>query len=120
MNGEDIKNRTKDFTIRILTLTSALPKESTATIISDQLVRAATSVGANYRAASRAKLRRDFISKMKTVEEELDETSYWLELIVNLNYFSKERISTLMSESGELLAIIVASIITARRNEKKK
>ena len=120
MKGENIKNRTKEFALRILKMASAVQKEYSSQIISQQITRSATSVGANYRAACRSKSRRDFVNKLKIVEEELDETMYWLELIEDSNIFPADRISPLISESNELLAIIVTSIQTARGNGRKE
>ena len=118
MKGENIKDRTKGFAIRILKMVSALPGDYTTQVISHQIARSATSVGANYRAACRSKSRKDFINKLKIVEEELDETGYWLEVIGESNIFPIDKISPLIRESEELLAIIVKSIHTARANEK--
>jgi four helix bundle protein len=101
-------------------MVSALPKGYSTRVISHQIVRSSTSVGANYRAACRSKSRRDFVNKLKIVEEELDETSYWLELIEDCRFFPKEKIFPLIRESDELLSIIVKSIQTARENEKNE
>ena len=116
MKGENIKDRTMTFAIRVLNMVSAIPKDYSSQILSHQIVRSATSAGANYRAACRSKSRRDFVNKLKTVEEELDETIYWLEIIDESKIFPKERISPLISESDELLSIIVKSIQTAKEN----
>jgi len=118
MNGENIKERTKGFAIRILKMVSAIPKNYSSQVLAHQIARSATSVGANYREACRSKSRRDFVNKLKIVEEELDETSYWLELIDASNIFPTEKISPLIGEVNELLSIIVKSIKTARENEK--
>ena len=114
MKGENIKERTKDFAIRVLNMASSIPKDFASQNISRQIVRSATSAGANYRAACRSKSRKDFVNKLKIVEEELDETNYWLELIEESNFFPKERISPLIGENNELLSIIVKSIQTAK------
>jgi four helix bundle protein len=95
MKGEDIKDRTREFAIRILKLSSALPKDYASQVIAHQITRSATSVGANYRAACRSKSARDFVNKMKMVEEELDETCYWLELIGRGSIFPTEKIAGL-------------------------
>ena len=116
MKGENIKDRTMRFAIRVLSMTSAIPKDYSSQILAHQIVRSATSAGANYRAACRSKSRRDFINKLKIVEEELDETSYWLEVIDESKIFPPERISPLISENNELLSIIVKSIQTAKIN----
>ncbi|MCX6249980.1 MAG: four helix bundle protein [Bacteroidetes bacterium] len=119
MKGENINARTKEFAIRIIHMSTAIPRDYSSQILSHQIVRSATSAGANYRAACRSKSRRDFVNKLKIVEEELDETGYWLELIEDSNIFPKEKISPLIMESNELLSIIVKSIQTARENEKQ-
>jgi four helix bundle protein len=120
MKGEGIKIRTKGLAMRILKMASSIPKGYSSQVISHQIVRSATSVGANYRAACRSKSRRDFVNKLKIVEEELDETMYWLELIEDSNIFPTERISPLIQESSELLAIVVTSLQTARGNGKRE
>jgi four helix bundle protein len=116
MKGENIKDRTLKFAIRIVKMASALPGDYSPQVLAHQIVRSSSSAGANYRAASRSKSRKDFINKMKVVEEELDETGYWLELISDCNYFPADKIAPLISENNELLAIIVKSIQTAREN----
>jgi len=84
-------------------------------VIKRQLIRSATSVGANYRAACRARSRREFLSKLSIVEEEADESQYWLELLFELSRGRDDRLSNLQQESGELVAIFVASKKTARK-----
>lgn len=94
-----------------------LPKNRIANVLGKQLLRSGTSVGANYRAACRAKSRADFISKMGTVEEEADETLYWLELLLDAKLVVPNQIQQLHREADEILAMVVASIKTARRNK---
>jgi four helix bundle protein len=89
-----------------------------AQVISHQILRSGTSPGANYSAACRSKSRRDFINKLKIVEEELDETNYWLELIVEAKLFPEEKISGLKTECNELISIIVKSLMTSKANLK--
>ena len=115
MSNENLKQRTKKFALDVIKLTEALPNDRTSNIIGGQLVRSGTSVGANYRAACRAKSPADFISKMGTVEEEADESSFWLELLVDAGKLKADKAEPLPRESGELVAISVASIRTARR-----
>jgi four helix bundle protein len=103
MNPEELKKRTKAFTVRIINLVDRLPD-----------VRSGMSVGANYRAACRAKSRADFISKLGTMEEESDETLYWMELLIESGKMKAAALSGLMREAAEILAITVASINTAR------
>ncbi len=118
MNKTDLKERTKNFSIRIIDLAQSFPEKRITRIISDQLVRSACSVGANYRAACRSKSSRDFINKLKIVEEEIDETCYWLELL-GATLVSPSMISSLLEESQQLTAIFVASLKTAKDNLKR-
>lgn len=113
-----LKDRTKKFALGAIKLVEALPKSQTMDIIGKQLIRSGTSVGANYRAASRAKSPADFISKMGIVEEEADETIYWMELLVESGAIQQSLVEPLMKEANELLAITVSSIKTARSNKK--
>jgi len=96
-----------------------LPETKASKVISMQVLRSATSIGANYRAACRSKSTRDFINKLKIVEEETDETIYWLELIESGGSFNPGQIQPLKKETEELLAIIVASIKTTKSNALK-
>ncbi|MBS4099523.1 MAG: four helix bundle protein [Sulfuricella sp.] len=95
-------------------LVAALPGGRAAEVIGKQLLRSATSVGANYRAACRAKSNADFISKMGTVEEEADECLYWMELLAEAKLVQPEKLQPLMAEADELVAITVSSINTAK------
>jgi len=112
-----LKQRTKLFALTVIRLVQSLPKGQTAGVIGRQLLRSGTSVGANYRAACRAKSAADFISKLATVEEEADETIYWMELLTEAGILKPERLQSLMKEAEELLAITVASINTARKRK---
>lgn len=117
MNEREFKNRTKQLALRVIRLIKALealPYNLTAQIISKQLVRSATSVGANYRSACRAKSTADIIAKLSLVEEEADESLFWMELIVESGLLPQERLTELMSETNEILAMTVASIKTLR------
>ena len=114
MNADEFKNRTKAFAVRAIRLVEALPKNQTAKVIGHQLLRCATSVGANYRAACRAKSRADFVAKMAIVEEECDESIYWMELIVEAGLMDEKRLIDLKNEANEILSMVVASIKTAR------
>lgn len=116
MDAEEMKRRTKAFGLRILRLCEALPETPGARVIRNQLLRSGTGVGANYRAACRAKSKADFISKMTTVEEETDESMYWLELIVEAGLMGQATISDLHREADELLAIVVSSTRSAKRS----
>jgi len=118
MNKEDIKKRTKMLAIRIIEFCDSLPRQTKYFVIEKQLIRAVTSVGANYRSACRGKSKADFIAKLSIVEEEADETLYWLELIVELDNQFLDKVTPLYKEMNEILSIIVASKKTARKNNK--
>lgn len=109
MNERDLKQRTKEFSLRIIKLSGALPKTDAGRAISKQLIRCGTSVGANYRSACRARSKADFIAKLAIVEEETDESAFWLEVIIESGLMRKELIEPLLIEANEILAIIVAS-----------
>jgi four helix bundle protein len=119
MNADEMKKRTKAFALRIIKMVDSLPKGRTADVIGRQLLRSGTSVGANYRAACRAKSSADFINKMSIVEEETDESIFWMELLVDSGLIGEQQLNGLISEANELLAITVASINTARKGLKK-
>src|SRR5207302_7687923 len=115
-NEPDLKRRTKAFALRILKLVDALPKTTAGRALSSQIVRSGTSVAANYRAACRAKSTADFIAKMGIVEEEADETLFWLELLDESKVVPAAKLTAIKQEANELIAITVVSIKTARRN----
>ena len=115
-NPTDLKNRTKAFALRIIRLYQALPKSGEAQVIGKQILRSGTSVGAQYREACRAKSPADFINKMEGSLQELDETGYWLELLVESNIMSIEKLTDLQKETNELTAIFVASVKTTKKN----
>ena len=114
MTTQQLKQRTFQFGVRVASAVEALPKSETARILGRQLLRAGTSVGANYGAAARARSRADFVAKLGVVEEECDESSYWMEMIIARKLLKKDRLNTLLTEANELLAITVSSIKTAR------
>ena len=117
MDTEELKQRTKQFALRVVRLVEALPRGRTADALGRQLLRSGTSVGANYRAACRAKSTADFIAKMGIVEEESDESVYWMEWLVEAGIVKADLLESLMKEGSEILAITVASIITARKRK---
>lgn len=117
MDKEELKRRTKQFALRVVRFVEALPRGRTADVLGRQLLRSGTSLGANYRAACRAKSTADFISKMGTVEEEADESVYWMELLVEAGIVKADRLESLMKEGNEILAITVASINTAKKHK---
>jgi four helix bundle protein len=115
-NEPDLKKRSKAFALRILKLVDALPKTTAGRALASQIVRSGTSVAANYRAACRARSTADFIAKMGIVEEEADETLFWLELLEESDLVLATKLTAIKQEADELIAITVASIKTARRN----
>lgn len=114
----DLKKRTFAFSLRVMRLAESLPDTKSGRTIANQVIRSGTSVGANYRAAKRAKSPKDFIAKMGTVEEECDETIFWIELAVASGCVGHGKVEDLLKEADELLAITVASIRTAKGKEK--
>lgn len=114
MTRAEMKERTKAYANRIVKLCSALPNNWVARTLGKQLLRSGTSVGANYRAVCRAKSNSDFINKLRIVEEECDESLFWMELLVDNSIVKLSRLSNLMKEANELLAIVVSSAKTAR------
>jgi four helix bundle protein len=114
MTREHMKARTKAYANRIVKLCAALPQNWVARTLGAQLLRAGTSVGANYRAVCRAKSTADFLNKLRIVEEECDESLFWMELLVENNFVKPRRLTSLMQEGDEILAIVVASAKTAR------
>ena len=117
---KELIDRTKKFALDCWTLCSKIPKSREYNAYVNQLLKSSSSVGANYRASQRAKSTADFINKLKIVEEETDESVYWLELFLEIVPNNKDEIKRLIGESKELLAIFVASINTAKRNQSKK
>jgi four helix bundle protein len=115
---EEMKDRTKAFAIAVARFVMDVPSSFVAKRLADQLLRSATSVGSNYRAASRAKSRADFVAKMGIVEEEADETMYWLDLMTELGIGDLESIAPLRDEANQIVAMTVASINTARPTRK--
>jgi len=121
MDKQELKERTKKFAIKIIDFIENLPKTKTLDIIVKQLLRSSTAIGANYRAACKAQSHSHFIFKIGIVEEETDETIYWLELINELdNINNKSILQDLLKEAKELNAIFTTSSITARKNKSKK
>ncbi len=110
-----LQQRTKDFALRVLNLIEQLPNDTGGRVLANQIARSATSVGANYRAACRARSRAEFASKLGTVAEEADESLYWLELIRDGNFVPGKRIASLVSEADELTAIFTSGRRSASR-----
>ena len=112
--AEELKKRTKQFAIRIVRLYQALPKRDEARVIGRQVLRSGTSVAANYRAVCRARSKAEFVAKLGVVVEEIDETVFWLELLVETGIVLPSRMVGLQKEASELLAIFAASQHTAK------
>ena len=119
MTTQELKNRTFEFGVRVISAVEALPKTETFKILGRQLLRAGTSVGANYRAAARVRSQADFVSKLGVVEEECDESAYWMEMILARRLLGRVQLRNLLAEVNELLAITVASIKTARHASRR-
>ena len=119
MSTDDFRRRTFRFGIRVVRLVQTLSKAEVARVIGNQLLRSGTAVGANYRAAARARSRADSIAEMRIVEEECDETLYWIDMLIELELVSGTSCKELRAEANEILAIVVASIRTARQNIKQ-
>lgn len=116
MNNENLKQRTRKFALDVINLVEKLPRDLVSGVLGKQLLRSGTSVAANYRSATRAKSPADFIAKMSIVEEEADESAMWLDLLEAAGRISSPAAQPMTKEAGELTAIAVASIRTARRN----
>ena len=114
----DLKLRTKQFALRIIRLYSAMPKSAVAQVLGKQMLRSATSVGAHYREATRSRSNAEFISKIQGGLQELEETSYWLELTVESGVFALARVKNLMEEANELTAILTTCVKNAKRRKK--
>ncbi len=114
MTREELKERFRQFSLRIIKIVDAMPNTISGNAIAKQIVRSGTSPAANYRAACLAKSDKDFINKLKIVEEEIDETSHWLSIIIDTNMLPKVRVQDLYDESLELGKIITKSITTAK------
>ena len=122
MTQEEMKSRTKHFALRVIRLVQSLPPNLVANVIGNQLLRSGISVGANYPAACRAKSIPDFINKLSIVEEEADESIYWMELLVEGKIVKANLLENLMDEANQILSIVVSSIKTSKikRNPKSE
>ena len=119
MNEQELKERTKQFALRVIALVDALPNTTAGRAIGNQLVRSGTSVGANYRAACRGRSKAEFAAKIGTVAEEADESAFWMELIMEAGLMKSELVVPLHGEADELTAIFTASARTAKANNQK-
>ena len=115
MDENLFKQRTKQLALRFIEMVDALPKNRTADVMGRQLIRSGTSIGANYRAACRGKSTVDVIAELRIVEEEADESAYWMELLIESGLLSEARVSELMQETNEIIAMTVASIRTLQK-----
>ncbi len=116
MTSDELKQRTKNFSIRVINLIRTLPNNKIGYVLGNQLLRSATSIGANYRAACRSRSKAEFISKIRVVEEESDESVYWIELIKESNLFNENRLSEILKEANELTAIFTSIGKTSKMN----
>lgn len=119
MTKEDLKDRTKRFALSIIRFVDALPRTKTGQVIEYQILKSGTSVAANYRAACRSRSPADFISKISIVEEECDETLFWLEVINEAGLVKSADLDCLLTEADELTAIFTSSGRTAKKNFPK-
>lgn len=117
MDSDELKQRTREFALRIIRLVRAIPKTTDGRAIGSQLVRSGTSVGANYRAACKARSQAEFIAKIGTVEEEADESAFWLDLIIESEMMNPQLVQPLLDEANQLTAIFAQSRKTAKRNK---
>jgi len=120
MNEKELKKRTKQFALRIIKLVNALPKSIEGQAIGRQLIRCGTSVGANYRSACRGRSKAEFVAKLGIVEEEADESAFWMELIIEGGLLEKELVEPLLKEADELVAIMVASRKSAKNESANR
>jgi four helix bundle protein len=117
-SGKDLKDRTKQFALRVIRLYRALPRNEEARVIGKQLLRSGTSIGANYRAACRGRSKAEFVAELGIVLEEADETVFWLELLQESDIMNVQSLAPLVQEARELTAIFVASVCTAKESQK--
>lgn len=119
MNRDDFKKRTKSFALRCIRLAEKLPNTELGRIVKNQLIRCSTSVAANYRAACRSRSKKEFISKLSVVEEEADESMFWIEIIFESRLMKKELLEDLLNEANEIISIVISSKKTTRGNMKR-
>src|SRR5262245_27093282 len=118
-SAEEFKLRTKKFAVRTIRLVDSLPNRRSTEVTARQLLQSATSVGANYRAACRGRSDAEFIAKLGVVEEEADESAYWMEMLVEAEIVKQELVANLLQEANEIVAMVVASIKTTRARLNK-
>jgi four helix bundle protein len=120
MTNNELKYRTKQFSLLILNLVDKLPNSISSRVIINQLAKSATSVGANYRAVCRARSDKEFVAKLNIVLEETDETQYWLEIIEEMKWINQSELEFLLTEANELVAIFVSTLKTVNNRLNKK
>lgn len=120
MRNEDLRNRTKQFALRIIKMYCQLPRTTEGQVLGKQVLRSRTSVAANYREATRARSRAEFASKLGLVEQELDETLLWLELLIDSGIVSEKKMALLRQEAEDLLRIAVASLRSLKKGRKRE
>ena len=120
MTESELKDRFKNFSVRIIKMVDSMPNSISGRTIASQIVRSGTSPAANYRAACIGKSEKDFLNKLKMVEEELDETCHWIEVISDSGMLPQKRVEPLHNECQELLKIIVSSIVSTRKHLSAK
>ena len=120
--GQDLRKRTKDFALRVIRRYSSLPSSTVAQVIGKQVLRSGTSVGAHYREAYRSRSDAEFISKIEVALQELEETIYWFELLVESDLVSEKKLANLLKEASELIAIFITCVkkVKQKRNDRKK
>ena len=120
MDSEELKKRFKIFSLRVIKMVDSMPNTISGNAIAKQIVRSGTSPAANYRAACLGKSDKDFLNKLKMVEEELDETIHWLEIIADCGMIKSEKLADLLQEAHELYKIIVSSIVTLKARQARQ
>ena len=120
MTKDELKRRAKDFALRVIRMVESFPDSYLARHISGQIIRSSTSVAANYRASCRARSDNDFIAKLGIVEEEGDETAFWIEFAVDSGLVKAELVADLQNEANQIVAIVVASIKAAKENRRRR
>ena len=120
MNAEELRSRTKALAANVINFVESLPPGRSTDVISRQLIRSATSVAANYRAACRSRSRADFINKIGIVEEEVDETLFWIEMLTATNKVNPSSVKGMSDETDQLLRSFAATQITAKANRREK
>ncbi|WP_445453895.1 four helix bundle protein [Flavobacterium sp. 25HG05S-40] len=120
MTNDELKYRTKQFSLMVLSLVEKLPNSISSRVVVNQLAKSATSVGTNYRAVCRARSDKEFIAKLNIVLEEADETQYWLEIIEEMKWINKSELEFLLKESSELVAIFVSTLKTVNNRLNSK